>query len=460
MQDWIKSYTLNRFFPEMLRHIEDQREKITFLEKSKSEEVHKTDTLLRENLGLSGWKREISQWIPEALEMVNLLVDSTVEQLRHTERVKDNYIHLLNDIENISGSITQMRASIGDVASQAREVATLARKSAEKCDEGRGALDRSSTAMDSLNSCVGEIGRSLQRIEKISENTNLLALNAVIEATNAGSAGKGFTVVAHEVKNLARESAVRAEEIKNKTTALEAASQSLYKALKGGKVENAQASVTKLFEELSETAFCASDSGQTIAVSTERQLGDSRLIADYTSRLSETARRIKDVGEANVREAVFLATQARDILSLFNKIDKRDKSAQEMVSAAISGHRSWMVIIRGWIQDPSTTYDRSKVISADQCAVAKLKAHEGMAGVDFDKIDGPGGAHRRLHAVIGQIVDILEPVKKGKLSPGEVEKRIEETELLYKELWGLSDTVVGFLRKYKTTAGRAGMGGN
>ena len=77
-------------------------------------------------------------------------------------------------------------------------------------------IEETSHSIDELEGQLGSINDTLKIIDAVSKQTNLLALNATIEAARAGEAGKGFAVVANEVKELAKESARAAEEIKNK----------------------------------------------------------------------------------------------------------------------------------------------------------------------------------------------------------------------------------------------------
>lgn len=98
-------------------------------------------------------------------------------------------------------------------ASQVSELARLARTAAEK---GSVDMEAMSAAMTDIKASSDAIGNIIKTIEEIAFQTNLLALNAAVEAARAGEAGAGFTVVAEEVRNLARRSAQAARESADK----------------------------------------------------------------------------------------------------------------------------------------------------------------------------------------------------------------------------------------------------
>ncbi|MDH4184925.1 MAG: methyl-accepting chemotaxis protein, partial [Nitrospinota bacterium] len=356
------------------------------------------------------------------------------------------------DIHRVTESLSDMHDTFEQAAEGARRMADMANESSVSCDAGGGAMTASSEAIDRLGASVKEITGILEQIKKIAASTNLLALNAVIEAASAGEAGRGFAVVAAEVKTLARESAQRAEEIRAKITALDTAMMEVYRLIKNAGGDKPQAgaaggSVMDIFNQLAGAAHKTSEFSVKIVNDMEEQIFISRGVVDYIGQLGKS---VEKIGARNARfleEAVSLGSMARSAMMMFKEVDKRQPSAADLIEEAIFAHRSWMVIVRGWMMHPNTAQDPAKIKGADNCAVAALRSHERLQDVDFSKIDSAGGPHRALHAAIVDMAKLLEPIKKNPSMPAqEVTLRMEKLSAAYARLWEYSDRTVAFLR--------------
>jgi methyl-accepting chemotaxis protein len=109
-------------------------------------------------------------------------------------------------VETVASASEELSASISEISRQVTNQATLAQTSVNS-------IEATSRSVAELSEASTKIGEVVRLINEIAEQTNLLALNATIEAARAGEAGKGFAVVASEVKNLANQTAKATEEI-------------------------------------------------------------------------------------------------------------------------------------------------------------------------------------------------------------------------------------------------------
>lgn len=118
-----------------------------------------------------------------------------------------------SSVQELAATISDISNRVNQNADNARQASAAAGEVSAKMGVSKEKMQQMIQAMRDISTCSSEIGKIMKIIEDIAFQTNILALNAAVEAARAGSAGKGFSVVADEVRNLANKSTEASENI-------------------------------------------------------------------------------------------------------------------------------------------------------------------------------------------------------------------------------------------------------
>ena len=277
----------------------------------------------------------------EELRTLVSQVQGTVGRVTDTtEKVEANSTELLaasseqlREIRDTGESVLQMAGRINDVSGQAQETAAVARQSLEAAESGLRAVQNTIGGMNSIRDQIQETSKRIKRlgessqeigeitelISDITEQTNVLALNAAIQAASAGEAGRGFSVVAEEVQRLAERSGDATRQIaalvktiqtdtQDAVGAMERSTQGVVEGTRLsdaagtalGEIDRVSRQLAELIDAISNQALSEAQSANVVAANiqhifavTEQTGEGTRSTAQMVRELSRTAEELK-----------------------------------------------------------------------------------------------------------------------------------------------------------------------
>ena len=175
-------------------------------------------------------------------ENISTIASASEEISVNVRNVSDTTEQMSQNVNTVAGAIGEMSSSINEVGRNARKGSDIAKKAVTMAG-------KAGDTMTSLGRSASQIGEVTEMIKKIADKTNLLALNAHIEAASAGEAGKGFAVVANEIKAFSRQSIQAADDIAGRISAMQEGTQTAVVAI--GDVSEIINSISRSSEDIS-----------------------------------------------------------------------------------------------------------------------------------------------------------------------------------------------------------------
>lgn len=352
----------------------------------------------------------------------------------------------------VATAMTEMSATVHEVAQNTVHTAEAAREADVQANAGRDVVSSVAGSIDTLAAEVGvavetvrnveqdseRIGSVLDVIRGIADQTNLLALNAAIEAARAGEQGRGFAVVADEVRTLAKRTQDSTQEIQEMIESLQAGVRETVRVMEtsqaqaGESVEQASRAHDAL-QEITRAVVTISQMSSQIATAAEEQSAVAedinRNIVEITHQADETS---KDASGSYMASGK-MSQEVDQLLSLLGQFQTGNVHGAEL-QRAMAAHLGWKTKIRGFL-DGKGTLDERVAFDHGACGFGKWLAEVGRAQfADIAEMRQVEKPHQELHELIRRIHDLKQ---RGEMQVAERE---------YERVGPLSEEIVKLMR--------------
>ena len=332
------------FTRSIIRPVEMVAERMTELagqggDLTQSIDVHSHAELINLSNGFNQFREKVRELLDLAKKSGLRVMEISEESKSNAQKTHQHISTQQSEVNTIVTAITEMSATAQEVASTASSAANNASAATQSVKDTESEVSIASKQASELSAEIGsaseavkavsarsdDIRKILDVIGSIAEQTNLLALNAAIEAARAGDHGRGFSVVADEVRALASKTAESVEEISLVITGLQNEVSNTVRIIEEGsvKADNAAANATDAFEKMQETVSQIEEINQhiiQIAAAAEQQSQVSEELNKNMVVIGDATDEVAVLSEASEMSASHIHESSRELIELLNKL--------------------------------------------------------------------------------------------------------------------------------------------
>ncbi|MCR4717830.1 MAG: chemotaxis protein [Lachnospiraceae bacterium] len=275
--------------------------------------THNYDPIVHVTNSVLSYQKELAKKEVDSLEELNVISRDFKEVLELDEQMQSKLSEFSNVFDNISEATSKFQTVEANIVSSVSDAESMMDELQESSEVVKAHLDEMQGIFAEFNESVSQIAECMKGIVSIANQTNMLALNASIEAARAGEMGRGFTVVAEEVKNLADEIKQLVGQVEERIGDVEAGTEKLSSSINittealEKSFENTETTKEK-FTQINEAAHGADEVQAEINEATSvasSELGDiDRAFATISSKYQDVETHLAEANEVGTTKSV------------------------------------------------------------------------------------------------------------------------------------------------------------